>query len=388
MSSSSVTRWGILATGWISTKFSLDLLIDPATRDVSDVKHKIVAVGSRSKESAQKFVDKVWDEAGVKQGKEDVKLYASYEELVQDPNIDAIYVGTPHSHHYKNVHLALSAGKNVLCEKSFTVNAAQAEALVKLAREKGLFMMEAHWTHFQPYAYKIQEVVSSGIIGEVRALSADLCMDFTKMAAADPSHRLVNPHLAGGALLDLGPYMWVHAALVLLPDPAEAKEEPLPVPKITATMTKTSSGVDKSTTAVIEFPQPDGRIVPATLTCAQDVQSPPNRVALVNGTLGYIEVHGGTFRPTGFTVYSWDSEESYGEATGAGKKQEFSFEPRPGNIWGFAWEADEVARCIKAGKKESDRLPIRRTVLMMKVFDEIRRQGDFRYPEELESLDV
>ncbi|BGP19505.1 hypothetical protein JCM10213_006325 [Rhodosporidiobolus nylandii] len=385
--SPSTCRWGILATGWISTKFALDLLVDPATRDVTDVKHEIVAVGSRSRDSAAKFVENVWGEAGVTEGKDKVELYGSYDELVKNPNIDAIYIGTPHSHHYDNAHLALSAGKNVLCEKAFTVNAQQAEALIALAREKNVFLMEAVWTRFQPYAYKYQALLSSGILGEIRGFRSELCIDFTKTAQKDPGHRIVNPMLAGGALLDLGPYSWVHAALALLP-PSSASSEPLPVPQIISTMSKTSSGVDKSSVAVLDFPVEGGKTVQATLTTAQNRQS-GKIVATVQGTLGYLDVYGPTYRPSGLAFYAWDSEEDFAEATkGPNKSETISFEPRPGNIWGFAWEADEVARCLRDGKKESERMPLRETVLQMQVFDEIRRQGDFRYPEALETLEL
>lgn len=116
-------------------------------------------------------------------------------------NVDCVYVGSPHSHHYAHVHAALSAGKNVLCEKSLTVNASQAAALIQLARDKNLFFMEAVWTRFQPYSYKVQEVIRSGAIGDVVAVQAELCADFTSQS---DGHRLRNPYLAGGALLDLG----------------------------------------------------------------------------------------------------------------------------------------------------------------------------------------
>ena len=111
----------------------------------------------------------------------------------------------PHSHHYQQVHAALTAGKNVLCEKSFTANADQAKALVKLAQEKDLFLMEAVWLRFQPFSYKLQEILRSGVIGNIRGVQAELNIDFTEKAKADPKHRLVNPDLAGGSLLDLGP---------------------------------------------------------------------------------------------------------------------------------------------------------------------------------------
>ena len=192
---------------------------------MTDVKHQVVAVGSRSAESAAKFVDSVWSKAGVTEGKDEVKQYSSYDEFFRDSvrpslsplscsrgphadlrllppqDVDCVYVGSPHSHHYAHVHAALSAGKNVLCEKSLTVNAPQAAALIQLARDKNLFFMEAVWTRFQPYSYKLQEVVRSGAIGDVVAVQAELCADFTSQS---DEHRLRNPYLAGGALLDLG----------------------------------------------------------------------------------------------------------------------------------------------------------------------------------------
>ncbi|BGP51127.1 hypothetical protein JCM10450v2_007056 [Rhodotorula kratochvilovae] len=386
----STCRWGILATGWISTKFVLDLLVDPATRDVSDVKHEVVAIGSRSTESATKFVETVWKEAGVTEGKEKVKTYGSYGELYADPNVDCIYIGSPHSHHYAHAHAALSAGKNVLCEKSLVVNAPQAQILFDLAREKGLFFMEAVWTRFQPYSYKIQEVVRSGAVGELRAVQAELCADFTSQS---PEHRLLNPYLAGGALLDLGPYPWTQLVLLLLP-PSKASTEPLPVPKVSASLTKTSTGVDASVVAGLTFRQEDGRLVHGTLTTAQDRQTSHNRCVYVQGSHGYIEVTFPTYRPRSFTYHAWDSPEDFAAhdfgdpATRAKRSETFEFEPRPGGIWGFAWEADEVARCIRDGKKESEQMPLRETLLMMQVFDEIRKQGEFVYPEELETLDL
>ncbi|GAA5984692.1 hypothetical protein JCM10908_003462 [Rhodotorula pacifica] len=387
MTSTHTCRWGILSTGWIANKFALDLLVDPTAREVSDVKHEIVAVGSRSKDSAQRFVDRTWEEAGIKTGKDKVKLYASYGELYADESVDCIYVGTPHSHHYANVHAALSAGKNVLCEKSLVVNAQQAKVLIDLAREKNLFFMEAVWTRFQPYAYKLQEVLDSGAIGQIRAVQAELCVDFGPTAAKDPEHRLVNPYLAGGALLDLGPYPWTQLALTLLPR-SKASNEPCEVPTVAAGLTKTSSGVDASVVASIGFKQADGRIVHGTLTTAQDRQTTPSSCVLVQGQLGYIEVAFPTYRPRKFTVYRYDSEEKFADLEVEPKTEEHTFEPRPAGIWGFAWEADEVARCLRDGKKESDRMPLRETLLMMQVFDEIRKQGDFVYPEELETLEL
>lgn len=141
--------------------FTKDLLTNPASRDVHDVAHKLVAVASSSsKDSAVSFLQKV-------KAPEGVKAYGSYTELVNDPDVDIVYVATPHSHHFQNTMLALEAGKNVLCEKAFTVNAAQARKLVETARAKNLFLMEAVWTRYFPISIKIRELVQSGVIGPV-----------------------------------------------------------------------------------------------------------------------------------------------------------------------------------------------------------------------------
>lgn len=130
-------KWGILATGGIAETFSRDLWVNPETRGVKDIEHVVVAAASSSSaDRAQAFLKEV-------RAPETAKAYGSYQELVNDPNVDIIYVATPHSHHYQNVRLALEAGKDVLCEKAFTTNAKQLEILVKIAKEKNLFLMEA-----------------------------------------------------------------------------------------------------------------------------------------------------------------------------------------------------------------------------------------------------
>ncbi|KAM0746128.1 NAD-binding protein [Meredithblackwellia eburnea MCA 4105] len=383
-------RWGIVATGWISSMFVGDLLKDPVARNVKDVKHVVAAVASRSKDKAGLFVKEQWEKAGLKTGQDEVKLYGDYHELYADPEIDAVYIGTPHSNHYQDVFAALSAGKNVLCEKSLTVNGKQAQALADLAREKGCFFMEAVWTRFQPLSYKVQEVIKSGVIGEVRAVQAELSRNLDE-ATRNPSHRMVNPDLAGGALLDLGPYPWTWLALTLLPGEG-ALEAPIAPLKVSSSIIKGETGVDYSTVAAIQFPQPDGRIVHGTLTTGLDAQVTHKRCVVVQGTLGYLEIEEPAPRPHTFSYYAWDTPLDYaprGSHPGPPSKTEkFDFSNLPGGMFGFAWEADEVARCIRDGKKGSDRMPIRETVLMMNTFDEIRRQNDFAYPEAIESLNI
>lgn len=184
--------------GWIASVFTKDLLLDPKTRDVNDVKHVVQAVAtSNSVERARKFAEEQGAPAST-------TAYGSYEELVADPNVDIVYVATPHSHHFKHTLLALNANKHVLCEKAFTVNAEQARILAKVAKEKNLFLMEAVWTRFFPLSQQIRKLVADGEIGEVRRVTADLsfAQDPENRYGPTDAHRMVNPDLAGGALLD------------------------------------------------------------------------------------------------------------------------------------------------------------------------------------------
>lgn len=186
----------MIATGGIAQTFTKDLVIDPKTRDVTDVKHEVVAAASSSsKERAENFLN----DCGCP---ESAKAYGSYKELVADPDIDIIYVATPHSHHYQNARLCLEAGKNVLCEKSLTVNAAQAEALIKLAKEKNLFFMEAVWTRYFPLSKELRERAKNGEFGKIMRVFADVSFGSDIEKAYGTEHRMVNLDLAGGVLLD------------------------------------------------------------------------------------------------------------------------------------------------------------------------------------------
>ncbi|GAA5880922.1 hypothetical protein JCM16303_005176 [Sporobolomyces ruberrimus] len=373
-------NWGIISTGWIAQQFSHDLLISPATRGADDLDHRIVAVASRTKSKAQAFVEKLDVPYS-----ETIETYGSYSDLYANERVDVCYIGTPHSHHYANVFAALTSGKNVLVEKPMAVTAEQARVLVDLAREKKCFLMEAVWTRFQPYAAKLREVLQSGVIGEIRAAQSELCVDFH---SAEPTHRLLNPDLAGGALLDLGPYPWTQLCLALRAKP-QPSDKRLQLPELVASMTKTSTGVDASVVATIKFVQANGKVVHGTMTAAQNAQSAHSRVLYVQGSHGFMETQWPTFRPSSFRYEAWDSPEDYA----AGDKpptraDRFEFGSRPGDIWGFAWEADAVARSLRDGKLESEHMPLNETLLMMEVFDEMRKQGGLLYPESLETADA
>lgn len=161
MADTYTAKWGIMATGGIASSFCKDLLKDPSLRNTQGVAHKIVAVASStSADRAGDFIKKI-------DGPSDAKLYGNYTDLVNDPNVEIVYVATPHSHHFQNVMLALEAGKHVLCEKALTVTASQAKKLVETAKQKNLFLMEAVWTRFFPLSIKVRELITSGAIGTV-----------------------------------------------------------------------------------------------------------------------------------------------------------------------------------------------------------------------------
>jgi predicted dehydrogenase len=180
----------------IGLEFVKDLLIDPALRGVHNITHNVTAVASSSsKEKATQFIEDLVIPTPC-------KAYGSYVELVADPNVDIVYVATPHSHHFQHAMLALHAGKHVLCEKAFTVNAAQAKLLYETAKERNLFLMEAVWTRYFPLSIQVRELIQQGEIGEVLRVIADASFGNDVEQKWGTQHRIVNMDLAGGALLD------------------------------------------------------------------------------------------------------------------------------------------------------------------------------------------
>ncbi|OJD20014.1 hypothetical protein AJ78_00030 [Emergomyces pasteurianus Ep9510] len=362
------------------------MLIDPSLRGASDISHTISAVASSSsRERALQFISDV-------SAPQPCAAYSSYEDLVNDPNVDIVYIATPHSHHFQNTMLALSAGKHVLCEKALTVNAAQARILVETAREKKLFLMEAVWTRFFPISVQIRELIGKGEIGEVLRVIAD-----TSCGSTDPEgewgtmHRMVNMDLAGGVLLDVGVYSltWVFQTLYHTRPLAQRK----PPSSINSQMVHYhATGADESTTILLEFPQSS----PAGTHKAQAVAMTNFRLisdldgkwsagptVRIQGTRGEIQVFGYPFHPDSFKVIplkiagETDDERVIREVVG-----EF-----PGNGKGMYWEADEAARCVRDGKLESETMSWEESLVIMEVMDEVRRQGGLRYPDEIESTE-
>ncbi|KAK0635052.1 hypothetical protein B0T17DRAFT_611976 [Bombardia bombarda] len=366
-------KWGIMATGWIAEMFTKDLLTNPAARDVHDVGHEVVAAASSSaKQRAADFLSMV-------KAPTSAKAYGSYHELVADPDIDIIYVATPHSHHFQNAMLALDAGKNVLCEKSLTVTAAQTRKLIETARVKKVFFMEAVWTRYFPLSIKVRELVQSGAIGNVYRTIADL--SFNRDTADgkvdfDDSHRMVNIDLAGGALLDLGIYSltWVFQTLYHV-QPEKDKESP----KVVAAMNKYHTGADETTSIIVQFPEHKSMGIALTsLRVSTDVDghNTGGPAIRIQGSGGEIHVMGPAYRPLQFKVIKKDG----------GGKVEVVDCPIPKDEerdWGHGmfWEADECARCLRDGKVESETLPWSESMVIMETMDEALRQGGITYPE-------
>jgi predicted dehydrogenase len=349
------------------------LLTNPAVRGVHDVHHQVVAAASSS--SHQRAVDFL---AKVK-APGSPKAHGSYHELVADANVDIVYVATPHSHHFQNAMLALEAGKHVLCEKALTVNAAQARKLVDKAREKKLFFMEAVWTRYFPISIKVRELVSSGAIGTVYRVLADLSLGSDKGDGTfkfDDAHRLVNMDLAGGALLDLGIYSltWLFQTTYHLQN-KDAKE----TPKVLAAIDKCHTGADESTSIILHFPKHKTTGIATTsfrLATDVDGHNSGGPAIRIQGTGGEIQVMGPAYRPLQYKVIKKDG----------GGQVEVVDCPIPKDQdrdfgHGMFWEADECARCLRDGKLESDSLPWSESILIMEVMEEALRQGGVKYPE-------
>jgi predicted dehydrogenase len=318
-------RWGILSTGHIAASFADDLRLLPDA--------EVTAVGSRTLEAARKFAT----EHGIR------RAHGSWSELADDPQVDAVYVATPHSAHHEATLTCLRAGKATLTEKPFTLDLAQARELVDTARDRGVFLMEAMWMRCFPAYQRLRELVSVGRIGSPVAVRAH----FGFPAPADPAHRLRARALGGGALLDLGVYP-VTFAHYFLGEPAE----------IRAWARLSPDGVDENTG--ILFGYPDGAL--ATLTCSL-LGDGGNR-ASITGTAGRVEIPAGFWRPTGYTLYHGDGAEPV----------ELPFAGR-----GYHFEAAEVHRCLRAGLLESPLVPHAETLAVMRTLDAIRAQIGVSY---------
>jgi predicted dehydrogenase len=322
-------RWGILGTGNIASQFARGLEALP--------EHELVGVGSRSQASADRFGEQF-----------DVShRHASYEALAADAEVDAVYIATPHHLHRDNSILCLEAGKHVLCEKPFTINAAQAEEVIAVARQRGLFLMEAMWTRFFPIMVRLRALLAEGVIGDLLMLQSD----FGFRIRFNPEHRLFDPAMGGGATLDVGVYP-ISLASMLFGAPKEIRS--------LAHLGQT--GVDEQAAMILGYE--GGRM--ALMSTAVRVSTPQE--AFLLGSQGQIKIHYQWWYPTHMTISKPGQED-----------QEIHL-PYEGN--GYNYEAAEVLDCLNAGKLESDVMPLDETVSIMRTMDTLREQWGLRYPME------
>ena len=370
------------------TVLAKDLMIDPSSRQVSDVKHTVTAAASSTSSSrARQFLETC-------KCPSNASAYGSYEELVKDPNVDIIYVATPHSHHFQNTMLCLLAGKHVLCEKAFTVNAAQAKKLTETAKEKKLFLMEAVWTRFFPLSIEIRKRIESGELGAIHRVIADLSFgqDIENTWGADGAkHRMVNMDLAGGAMLDLGvyPLSWCFQSIYHTVPVAQRKP-----PTVISSVERYATGADEKTSILLTFPSaPGGKHVAhgIALTNFRVATDPDGHYSSgpairIQGTRGEIQVSGPAFRPTHYRYIPVEDDRDP-QKIKPGKNarvQEHDF-PIPGQ--GMFWEADECARCLRDGRLESEGMGWEESIVIMELMDEVRRQGGVKYPEKIETTE-
>lgn len=321
--------WGIIGAGAIAGTFATGLAELPDAR--------LIAVGSRTAEGATAFADRFAVP----------HRHASYEALASDPAVDVVYVATPHAFHHPAVRLCLESGKPVLCEKPFALNARQAADMVALARSRDLFLMEAMWTRFLPAFGRLRGLVAGGVVGDPRLLAAD----FGFRHGGGPEHRLFDLALGGGALLDIGSYVVSLASMLFGP-----VEQAVGFAQLGPT------GVDHESAFVLRHAE--GRL--AQGTAAIRVATPQE--ATVIGTDGFVRVHPLWWRARRLTV-----------TTANGRTEEIEA-PYDGN--GYQFEAAEVMRCLREGRRESDVMPLAETVGIARAMDELRRQWGLRYPGE------
>jgi predicted dehydrogenase len=329
----STIRWGILGTGRIAKAFAA------ALKDTPDA--VLAAVASRSVDSATAFAS----EHGAH---ELTKSHGSYQALAEDPDVDAIYIATPHPMHRENALMCLNGGKHVLVEKAFAVNRREAQDIVALAREKKLFVMEAMWTRFHPAVLEAKRIVASGEIGTVATVQGDLGF----YSEAGPEHRLFNPALGGGALLDLGIYPLSIAAYFLGP-----------VKTVQAVGQLGPTGVDVQCSFVLQHENGGLAACTASLAASTPVEF------TVCGSKGFVRLHKRFHNTEELTVELDD---------GNRRTQRV---PYIGN--GYAHEIIEVNRCLREGLLESPLMPADETLALMGVLDEIRRQIGVVYDADL-----
>lgn len=318
--------WGILAPGGIANKFA------EAVRAHTD--GTVAAVGSRNLERAQQFAER----HGI------ARSYGSYEQLVADPDVQAVYIASPHSHHRDQALLAIDAGKHVLIEKALAFDSAQVEQIFDAAGRAKVFAMEAMWTRHLPHVLEMHRLIDTGALGELVSIVADHGQYFD----FDPESRVFNPELAGGAMLDLGVY-----PLAFILDFLGAPET------VTAAGSLNRTGVEGQVAMLLGYPGTAGTDIVAQGVAHTTLWAQTANTAVLSGTKARIEVDGWFYTPSRFRLIPFDGEPS-------------EFDGRVEN--GFQFQIAEAARCIAEGRHESERMSWQHSRDLMSVMDQARRQ--------------
>jgi predicted dehydrogenase len=328
-----IIKWGILGAGRIAGKFASDL------KYVDDA--ELVAIGSRSQQSADEFADKF----GIKY------RHGSYQSLVQNPEVDVVYVATPHSRHKDDTLLCLNHGKAVLCEKPFAMNAAQAAEMIAIAKENKVFLMNALWTKFHPHFKKMMEMIGQGQLGDIRSVLVNF--GFKPMPPVPA--RLFDPALGGGTLLDIGIYNVLMAVSILgRPDHIEAS------------MTPAATGVDEQ--CAILFKYANGAMAQLFSTFSSNLATEADFC----GSEGRIRLTSRFYEPSSTMEYYPGRVDSR-VVIPVHKEDGF----------GYQYEARHVNDCLKKGMTESDAVTFADTMMIMEVLDEIRKKAGIRYASDI-----
>jgi predicted dehydrogenase len=320
-------KWGILAPGKMSAKFTRGLkLLDNA---------ELYSVGSRDLLRAEKFAK----EYGLS------KYYGSYEEFAADPELEIVYIASPHSHHYEHTMLCLNNGKHVICEKAFALNSAEVEKMIETARRKKLFLMEALWPPFQPFYKKAAEILNSGVLGKIQWLNGN----FTFIPPFDPEERKFNIALGGGSLLDIGIYPVIDALTYLgIPD------------DIKASAVFGQTGSEESISIIFNYSQ--GKMASLYSSFRTNVGI-GCKICCEKGNLSVMR---------GRDMNQITTLEFHGKG-----KEDFVYTP---DAMGYHWEAEEVMKCLDKGLTESTVVPLKFSIDLMKTLDRIRKEAGIVYP--------
>lgn len=322
-------NWAILGCGKIARKFALDLKTLPNAR--------LYAAASRSIENAQNFASELGFE----------KAYGSYEEMVNDPEVDVVYIASPHSHHCEHTLLCLNHQKAVLCEKAFAINSGEVRQMTDAARRNNTFLMEAFWTRFQPSFLKVLEIIRSGELGALKMIHSDFAFN----AEFNPEKRLYNVRLGGGSLLDIGIYP-IFMSLMAFGKPSEIRTLP----------GFCQTGAEES--IMMSFTYPGGELASlvSSFACYSSTQT---EFCFENG---FVRLNRRFYTPTTLTYWkNWEEEKV------------ISFEK--GDGFGYELEAAHVMECLDAGKTESDMMPWAFSADLMEIMDWVRKDAGIVFPD-------